>query len=145
ELAFNLCPEDICPDARVNRAIQDLPVRQAIAYSIDRERINEIAAAGTSFVANGLLPSYYKAFYQEPEETYPFDPERANEILDEAGDTRDGDGVRSKDGDKLSFNLFTRTRSESAYNAQAARLVAEMAREVGIEFKVQEVSVDKLT
>ena len=145
ELAFNLCPPDICPDAKVNPAIQDLPVRQAIAYAIDRERINEIAAQGTSFVANGLLPSYYKSFYQEPDETYPFDPERAREILDEAGYVPGDDGIREKDGDRLSFNLYTRTRSESAYNAQAAKLVAEMAREVGIEFNVQEVSVDKLT
>ncbi len=145
ELAFNLCPPDICPDAKVNPAIQDLPVRQAIAYSIDRNRINEIAAQGTSFVANGLLPSFYKSFYQEPDETYAFDPERAKEILDEAGYVPGDDGIREKDGDRLSFNLFTRTRSESAYNAQAAKLVAEMAREVGIEFKVQEVSVDKLT
>jgi len=145
ELAFNLCPPDICPDANVNPAIQDLPVRQAIAYSIDRERINQIAASGTSFVANGLLPSFYKSFYQEPDETYPFDPEKAKQILDDAGYLPGDDGIREKDGDRLSFNLYTRTRSESAYNAQAAKLVAEMAREVGIEFKVQEVSVDKLT
>lgn len=145
ELAFNMCPKEICPDANVNPAIQDLPVRQALAYAIDRERINQIAASGTSFVANGLLPSSYKDFYQEPEETYPFDPERANEILDEAGYLPGDDGIREKGDDRLSFNLYTRTRSEAAYDAQAAKLVAEMAREVGIEFKVQEVSVDKLT
>ena len=140
-----MCPKEICPDANVNPAIQDLPVRQALAYAIDRERINQIAASGTSFVANGLLPSSYKDFYQEPEETYPFDPERANEILDEAGYLPGDDGIREKGDDRLSFNLYTRTRSEAAYDAQAAKLVAEMAREVGIEFKVQEVSVDKLT
>ena len=145
ELAFNMCPKEICRDANVNPASQDLPVRQALAYAIDRERINQIAASGTSFVANGLLPSSYKDFYQEPEETYPFDPERANEILDEAGYLPGDDGIREKGDDRLSFNLYTRTRSEAAYDAQAAKLVAEMAREVGIEFKVQEVSVDKLT
>ncbi|MCB0870697.1 MAG: peptide ABC transporter substrate-binding protein [Solirubrobacterales bacterium] len=145
QLAFNLCPPDLCPDANFNPAIQDLPVRQAIAYSIDRERINQIAASGTSFVANGLLPSFYRSFYQEPDETYEFDPEKAKQILDDAGYVPGDDGIREKDGDRLSFNLYTRTRSESAYNAQAAKLVAEMAREVGIEFNVQEVSVDKLT
>ena len=145
ELAFNMCPKEICPDGNVNPAIQELPVRQAIAYAIDRERINQIAASDTSFVANGLLPSSYKSFYQEPDETYPFDPEKAKEILDEAGYEPGDDGIREKDGERLSFNLYTRTRSESPYNAQAAKLVAEMAREVGVEFNVQEVSVDKLT
>ena len=143
ELAFNVCPESECPDAEFNPAIQDKAVRQAIAYSVDREKINEIANRGTSFVANGLLPSYYQDFYQEPEQTYPFDPEKANQILDDAGYTREGDGIRSKDGDELSFNLYV--RSESPSNIQAAKLVAEMAREVGIEFKVEVVSVDKLT
>ncbi len=143
QLAFNLCPKALCPDANFNPAIQDLPVRQAIAYAIDRERINEIAARGTSFVAHGLLPSYYKAFYQQPDQDYPFDPGKANQILDDAGYVREGDGIRSKNGDKLSFNLFV--RSESPYNVQAAKLVAEMAKAVGVEFKVQVVSVDKLT
>jgi peptide/nickel transport system substrate-binding protein len=143
QLAFNLCPKELCPDANFNPAIQDVAVRQAIAYAVDRDRINEIANRGTSFVANGFLPSFYKDFYEEPDNTYPFDPEKANQILDDAGYTREGDGIRSKDGNELSFNLYV--RSESPTNIQAAKLVSEMAREVGIEYNVQVVSVDKLT
>jgi peptide/nickel transport system substrate-binding protein len=143
QLAFNLCPKELCPGANFNPAIQDVNVRQAIAYAVDRDRINEIANRGTSFVANSFLPSYYKDFWEEPDNTYPFDPEKANQILDDAGYTREGDGIRSKDGNKLSFNLYV--RSESPTNIQAAKLVSEMAREVGIEYNVQVVSVDKLT
>ena len=43
----------------------------------------------------------------------------------------------------LSFDLFVRSESQS--DIQAARLVAEMAAEIGVEFNVQVVSVDKLT
>lgn len=143
QLGFNLCPEALCPDAEFNPAVQDLTVRQAIAYAVDRERINEIAARGTSFVANGILPSFYTSFYEEPEQTYPFDPELANEMLDEAGWAMNGDGVRERDGEQLSFDLAV--RSESPYNIQAARLVAEMAAEAGIELNVDVVSVDRLT
>ena len=32
QLAFNLCPEELCPDAVFNPAVQELEVRQAIAY-----------------------------------------------------------------------------------------------------------------
>ena len=64
-------------------------------------------------------------------------------MLDDAGWTPGDGGVREKDGQKLSFNLYV--RSESQENIQDARLVKEMAAEVGIEFKVQVVSVDKLT
>ncbi len=143
QLAFNLCPEKLCPDANRNPAIQDLDVRKAIVYSIDRGRINEIANRGTSFVANGFLPSFYESFYEEPEEIYAFDPEKANQILDDAGWTREGDGVRTKDGEELSFNLYV--RSESSGNIQAAKLISEMTKEVGIDYSVEVVSVDKLT
>lgn len=143
QLAFNLCPEKLCPDAEFNPAVQDVDVRQAVAYAVDRNRINEIAARGTSFVGHGILPSFYKAFYEVPEQDYPYDPEMANQILDEAGWEREGDGPRTRDGEELSFDLLV--RSESPYNIQAAKLVAEMAAEVGIEFNVEVVSVDKLT
>lgn len=143
ELAFNLCPADICPDAEFNPAVQDQTVRQAIAYAIDRERINAISALGTSFVANGILPSYYESFYEEPEQTYPYDPELANEMLDEAGWQDNGDEPRTKDGEELSFDLYVRSESQS--DTQAARLVAEMGAEIGVEFNVQVVGVGKLT
>jgi peptide/nickel transport system substrate-binding protein len=143
QLSFNLCPEDLCPDAEFNPAVQDLDVRQAIAYGIDRERINTIAARDTSFVANGILPSFYKSFFEIPEEAYPYDPELANQILDDAGWVENDDGVREKDGETLSFDLYV--RSESPYNVQAGKLVTEMTAEIGVEFNVQVVSVDKLT
>jgi peptide/nickel transport system substrate-binding protein len=143
QLAFNLCSEENCPEAKFNPAVQDRTVRQAIAFAVDRERINEISARGTSFPGHGILPSYYEAWYEQPEEDYPFDPDRANQMLDDAGWTRDGDGPRSKGDQTLSFDLFV--RAESQPDLQAARLVAEQAREIGVEFKVQPVSVDKLT
>jgi peptide/nickel transport system substrate-binding protein len=142
QLAFNSCPAKICPDAQFNPAVQDPVVRQAVAYAVDRNRINEIAARGTSFEAHGILPSFYKAFYQQPAQDYPFSPDKANQILDRAGWVRNGDGPRTKGGEELSFNLYV--RSESTYNIQAAKLVAEQAKAVGIDFNVQVVSADKL-
>ena len=118
-------------------------VRQAIAYAVDRNRVNEISSRGTSFVGHGLLPSYYKSFYQKPTDDYPYDPDKANQMLDDAGYKRDGDGVRQKGDVKLSFDLFV--RSESHADIQAAKVIAEDAKKVGVDFKVQVVSVDKLT
>jgi peptide/nickel transport system substrate-binding protein len=144
ELAFNLCPRDICPDAKYNPAVQDLTVRQAIGFAVDRERINQIANRGTSFAGHGLLPSYYKDFYTQPEGDldYPYDPDRAREMLEQAGWSEGEGGVREKGGQRLSFDLYV--RSESQENRQAARLVKEMTAPIGVEFKVQNVSADKL-
>jgi peptide/nickel transport system substrate-binding protein len=143
ELAFNLCSKAHCPAAQFNPAVQDRTVRQAIAYGIDRARINTIAARGTSFVGHGLLPQFYKSFFRIPAQDYAYDPDRANQMLDAAGWKRGSDGVRTKGGQKLSFDLAV--RSESAYNVQAAGLVAEMARKIGVEFNVDSMSTDRLT
>jgi len=142
QMTFNSCSEKTCPDAKVNPAIQDPAVRQATAYAVDRERINEIAARGTSFPAHGILPSFYKSFYEVPAQDYPFDPEKAKQILDAAGWQDNGSAPRTKGGEELKFNLYV--RSESPYNIQAAKLVAEQAKAVGIEYDVQVVSTDKL-
>jgi peptide/nickel transport system substrate-binding protein len=143
ELAFNLCSRANCPEAKFNPAVQDRAVRQAVAYAVDRDRVNEISSRGTSFVGHGLLPAYYKTWYTKPADDYPYDPDKANQLLDDAGYTRDGDGVRQKGDTKLSFDLFV--RSESPSDIQAAKVVAEQARKVGVEFNVEVVSVDKLT
>jgi peptide/nickel transport system substrate-binding protein len=143
ELAFNLCPAQYCPDAQFNPAVQDVQVRQAIAYSIDRARLNTIATRDTSFVAHGILPEYYKSFYEVPEQDYPYDPDQANQILDEAGWTLNDDGVREKDGETLSFDLYV--RSESPFTIQMAKLIAEEGKAIGVDWNVQVVSTDKLT
>lgn len=143
QVGFNLCSEQDCPDAEVGAAVQDPAVRQAIAYAVDRERINAIAAQGTSFVGHGVLPSYYRSFYEVPEQDYPYDPDQAAQILEDAGWTEGDDGVRTKDGESLSIDVLA--RSESPYTQQAAKLMAEQAADVGIELNVQVVSDQRLT
>jgi peptide/nickel transport system substrate-binding protein len=143
QLAFNLCSKQNCPDAKFNPAVQDRTVRQAIAYTIDRKRINQIASRGTAFEGHGLLPEFYKSFYAVPADDYPLDVAKANQMLDAAGWKRGDGGVRAKGGEKLSFDLFV--RSESPHTVQGARLVREMTKPIGVDFKVQIVSTDKLT
>jgi peptide/nickel transport system substrate-binding protein len=143
QLSFNLCNEQNCPDAKFNPGVQDRTVRQAIAYAVDRKRINQIASRGTSFEGHGLLPEFYKSFYSVPSEDYPLDAAKANQMLEDAGWKKGEGGVREKGGTKLSFDLFV--RSESPNNIQAARLVREMTKPIGVDFKVKIVSVDKLT
>jgi peptide/nickel transport system substrate-binding protein len=142
QLAFNMCPERFCPDAQLNPAIQDRAVRQAIGYAVDRERVNTIATHDTSFGAHGILPDYYKSFYEIPAEDYPYDPDRARQILDEAGWQDNGDDPRTKGDETLSFNLYV--RSESKFTIDMAKEIALETAEVGIEFNVQVVSTDKL-
>ena len=64
-------------------------------------------------------------------------------MLDRAGYVKGSDGIRQKGNVKLSFNLYV--RSESPSNIQEAKQVVEQTKPIGVEFKIQVVSVDKLT
>ena len=90
-------------------ALKDQGVRQAIAYAIDRESIvNDLLLGRT-----GVSATYWDntPFVDPSIEPYPYDPAKANELLDVAGWTdSNGDGTRDKDGVELVFKYGTTTR-----------------------------------
>jgi peptide/nickel transport system substrate-binding protein len=66
--------------------LRDIRVRRAIAYAIDREEIIRAYLRGTARVATGLLTPENWA-YEGEVTTYPYDPQRARQLLEEAGFT----------------------------------------------------------
>ncbi|MDT5262750.1 MAG: peptide/nickel transport system substrate-binding protein, partial [Acidobacteriota bacterium] len=72
-LSFNVTTEPL----------NDARVRQAIAYAIDRQAIVKELLLGQARVANSILPEQSWAY--SPGQVYNFDPEKAKQILDEAG------------------------------------------------------------
>jgi ABC-type transport system substrate-binding protein len=63
--------------------LSDARVRQAVAYAIDRQAIVKELLLGQARVANSVLPEQSWAY--SPGQVYNFDPEKAKQILDEAG------------------------------------------------------------
>jgi peptide/nickel transport system substrate-binding protein len=59
-------------------------VRKAVAHAIDRQAIVEALLGGTGELAQNFLPPVVWS-YTEDVEQYPYDPERAQELLAEAG------------------------------------------------------------
>ena len=59
-------------------------VRQAVAYAIDRQAIVEALLGGTGELAQNFLPPVIWS-YTDDVEQYPYDPEKAKELLAEAG------------------------------------------------------------
>lgn len=66
-----------------DEVLKDPRVRQAIAYAIDRPTIVKELLLDQAHVANSILPEQSWAY--SPGQVYKFDPERAKQILDEAG------------------------------------------------------------
>lgn len=85
----------------------DVRVRKAMMYAIDREAIVERIAGGLVPIQDGMIPDTLTWVPKPDIEPYRYDPERARALLDDAGwiDT-DGDGVREKDGQRLSFYVL---------------------------------------
>ncbi len=75
-------------------------LRQAIAYGIDRDRINEILWEGMGSVSNGFTP---EGLWWTPSDLpdYSYDPEKARQILEEAGLTGTKLSLASPSGDAL--------------------------------------------
>ncbi|WP_349368032.1 ABC transporter substrate-binding protein [Salinarimonas sp.] len=63
----------------------DKRVRQAVNYAIDKQALVENVLQGTAEVAAGPIPPAFAWAYNEELEPYPHDPERARELLAEAG------------------------------------------------------------
>jgi peptide/nickel transport system substrate-binding protein len=87
-------------------------VRIALSHALDRQEIIDIVYAGQGTPHQISPRPEETAFYDEEMGTQftEFDPDLANQMLDEAGyDQRDGDGWRmSPDGEPISFIITTR-------------------------------------
>ena len=69
--------------------LRDVRVRRAIAHAVDRDALSNDIFRGHTDVASGMLPPASPAFDPEARFPYPYDPERARELLAQAGVTPD--------------------------------------------------------
>ncbi len=111
------------PDAAV--------LRQAVAYAIDKETISESVFSGLETPSEQLLdPSL--PYCDVETTTYSYDADKAKELLENADwIDSDGDGIREKDGTKLSVTLDYITNQGTMDDA--ALVIAQELGEVGFE------------
>lgn len=99
----------------------DVRVRQAIAYAIDRDSILQATSYGTA-VANQLAIPETSGWFTEYD-TYDYDPEKAKELLAEAG-------VSSASIDMLATSDYPETST-------ASQIIAANLAEVGIDLSIR--------
>lgn len=110
----------------------DVRVRQALNYAVDKQLIVDEIFGGRAVVLPGPL-SPYNNFVNKDLEPYPYDPEQALALLEEAGYTdSDGDGILDKNGQPLSFTIDTIEEQRSLTEA-----VADQLRALGIDASVR--------
>jgi len=98
-------------------ALGERAVRQALIQAIDRQAISDQLFGGKQPVANSNVNAL-DSVYHDGVPTYSFDPQAAQTLLDEAGWRTGPDGVRAKDGQRLSFSLMTTAGNKSREQVQ---------------------------
>jgi peptide/nickel transport system substrate-binding protein len=123
-LVFNLDPAK-------TTLFQDVNVRQALCYALDRQGIVDHVRGGLSTIGVGVEP--IRSWAYQPDKIplkYPMDVNKANQMLDAAGWVKGKDGVRAKDGKRLSFTMRTYTDvTAAAYMA----VFQENWKAIGVE------------
>lgn len=110
---------------------QDVRVRQAINYAIDRETIIATVLGGKAYAADGPLPTSIQG-YNEDVFSYPFDPNKAKQLLTEAG---------YADG----FTLPILATVHSAWGVTAVEALHGYLDDVGITVEIEQVDMASLS
>nr|WP_296773149.1 ABC transporter substrate-binding protein [Rhodococcus sp. (in: high G+C Gram-positive bacteria)] len=116
--------------------LQDPEVRKALVPAINRQELVDTVLGPDFKPATSTLGSRTPGYTALADVTY--DPEKAKSILDAAGWVPGADGIREKDGQKLSFKvLFS---AVFAGNQAILELTQQQLKDVGVDLQLELVS-----
>ena len=124
-----------------NEILSDIKVREAIMTGIDRSTLSGIRFNGLNGYTEELPGSFNLYQTQEGYEdnfgsVVKFDAEKAKSLLDEAGWKEGSDGIREKDGKKLSMRYTL--LGDSSISKAMATATQKMMKDIGVDLKVEE-------
>lgn len=111
----------------------DVRVRKAVGYAIDFDEIIDTVYFGHASRNKTMIPTGVAGYNEALGEQYgyDYDPDRARQLLEEAGWVDiDGDGVREKNGQRLTVELLTWTATATD---RIAQLIQAQLADVGFE------------
>jgi len=112
----------------INNAVKpfdNVLVRQAMCYAVDRKAVIDLAFDGYGIIlGTSMFPSFAKYYVDELTDYYEYNPQKAKELLKQAG---------YPDG----FAMTITVPSNYTPHVNAATVIAEMLREVGIDASIQ--------
>ena len=100
----------------------DVRVRRAVMHAIDRQAVIDTAWNGYGTMVGAAVPPT-DPYYEDLNGVYPYDPERARELLAEAG---------YADGLDITFTVPTRP-----YATAVSEIVVSQLAEVGIDARIE--------
>lgn len=118
--------------------MHDRTVREAIAWAIDRETLANVLYAGHGISAKGILPGWMFNLGDDHTDGFGYDPEQASALLDQAGWLKGADGIREKDGRKMTLRLVAAYPNVSTVKPMP-EMLEQMFAAIGIDIDLVEV------
>ncbi|WP_180900559.1 peptide ABC transporter substrate-binding protein [Martelella soudanensis] len=113
---------------------QDKAVRQALYLAIDKASIIDALYFGLPVATESYMPQ--QAYYYDPDlPKHEFNIEKANALLEDAGWKMGSDGVRVKDGLRLSFE--NATTSGNHLREQMQQFMQQTFAQIGAEMTIR--------
>lgn len=114
------------------RLTADQAVRQAVSLGIDRKAYAQVVFEGNADPGRWMAPESILGRAAQLVPPPVFDPQQARTVLDNAGYTPGPDGVRVKDGKRLSLKLL----GTSEIPEGATQFIQSQLKDVGIEVQI---------
>ena len=115
--------------------LQDVRVRQAIAFAIDKARIVQTLTYGQQKIATWDMPPFMWAYDPNVQPVYTHDVAKAKALLQQAGYTPGSDGIMQKNGQPLTLVMVSNnsnvTRRKNTVEVQ------EMLKQAGIDTQIK--------
>lgn len=105
----------------------------AISYGIDKQAILDTVVLGKGKVAYSPLQ---RNEYNYPEmEKYEYNPQKAEQLLQQAGCEKDAEGFWQRDGERITFTI--NAPSDDQVRIDMAQIAAQQLREIGLDVKAE--------
>jgi len=134
----------VFPDATSDSAVQlrpeyqksppllDVRVRRAMAHAVDRDAINEGVFGGQGLNSQTYVMPQHPSFaaVDKAITKYPYDPRRSEQLMAEAGLSKDSEGLFARGGERFRPDYWITAGTQSE---RAAAIIAETWRRAGID------------
>ncbi|MEV4630357.1 ABC transporter substrate-binding protein [Micromonospora sp. NPDC049523] len=122
--------------------LQDVAVRQAIQVALDRQQIVDTVYPTGSKPATSIL-AHTTPYYGDVSPQLTFDAAKAKSLLDTAGWQVGGDGIRTRNGTRLSLSVGW--FANAATNQPTLELIQQQLKAVGVEITLKELQIAQIT